>query len=589
LKTLVTEMPITIQENNNEIVIKKLSIELERNSHFDTKVTETGVNWFYSETLELDHNVNLLTIRQNYGIGCHVIHQYFVQSGMDGLLLAAQSCISDSGWVESQAFEDDTGICFYRLTAELYDDTVITHMGQYNRSQMPEKPWLELIDCIQEFVSFYGFGQLLSANDFMNASMPGDIKYCSIEFAEFGITFYYQTDDDTIGVGDSVVVPFGKNNNERLGVVKVVGYFHPEHVPFPLDRTKKIIKKIDVDTSRESISVQNKYSRKLKGQDRKKHPAIVRFVGNPENYRQNKNGNERVSVLDQPLQFDRDGYSLNKGPIFSHEIENNGNPIEYVNCFNVGTLYPAYFLEFWQGERSSLHVKNNLDEITGFNQIEDFEIIEDLDHVLNKNEAIVRCSTHKFDGKEFSLNYGKEYIAIGVTDKQFSDLDYLVMDESSDCYFYSSDYFEIVRDPFELLDKSNGQYVYDWASRFESQDPICPVCEKHLFDEPDDFDICPICGWENDGLQRDQRDYWGGANDLSVNESKIVHSLLRDKANENKVTEILDAFKQRHVEIMFKYRGIDYRTEQGEKCISELSQSHRDFISELEKLLETLL
>jgi len=83
---------------------------------------------------------------------------------------------------------------------------------------------------------------------------------------------------------------------------------------------------------------------------------------------------------------------------------------------------------------------------------------------------IVRCITHKFDDKVFGLNYGNEYIAIGVTDKQFSDFGYLVMDESHDCYFYSSDYFEVVSDPYGLLDKASGQYVYDWSSLFYDGD-----------------------------------------------------------------------------------------------------------------------
>ena len=29
----------------------------------------------------------------------------------------------------------------------------------------------------------------------------------------------------------------------------------------------------------------------------------------------------------------------------------------------------------------------------------------------------------------------------------------------------------------------------------------CPVCGKYEFPEENSFDICPICGWENDGVQ----------------------------------------------------------------------------------------
>lgn len=50
---------------------------------------------------------------------------------------------------------------------------------------------------------------------------------------------------------------------------------------------------------------------------------------------------------------------------------------------------------------------------------------------------------------------------------------------------------------------------------------ICPVCGKHTFEEDDNFEICPICGWEDDGVQRDDPDYEGGANGVSLNQYKV--------------------------------------------------------------------
>lgn len=49
---------------------------------------------------------------------------------------------------------------------------------------------------------------------------------------------------------------------------------------------------------------------------------------------------------------------------------------------------------------------------------------------------------------------------------------------------------------------------------------LCPCCEKHYFDEFDDYDICPVCDWENDGLQNNHPDFRGGANDMSLNEAR---------------------------------------------------------------------
>lgn len=134
----------------------------------------------------------------------------------------------------------------------------------------------------------------------------------------------------------------------------------------------------------------------------------------------------------------------------------------YSGKFTHGKIYDAYFLEFWQGERKSLHVRGNDGKISDFNSIDDFEIIEDRDNVLNNYEAIVRCINHKFDDQLFDLNFGKEYRTIGIIDSDTMGFCYLVMDESYDCYFYSPEFFEIVADPYNLLDRENGQHVYMW-------------------------------------------------------------------------------------------------------------------------------
>ena len=48
---------------------------------------------------------------------------------------------------------------------------------------------------------------------------------------------------------------------------------------------------------------------------------------------------------------------------------------------------------------------------------------------------------------------------------------------------------------------------------------LCPVCKKHYFSCINSYEICPICGWEDDKVQRLNPDYAGGANKLSLNET----------------------------------------------------------------------
>ena len=48
----------------------------------------------------------------------------------------------------------------------------------------------------------------------------------------------------------------------------------------------------------------------------------------------------------------------------------------------------------------------------------------------------------------------------------------------------------------------------------------CPVCSEYEYEEDNDFDICDICGWENDGVQLDDPNYRGGANRVCLNEAR---------------------------------------------------------------------
>lgn len=64
------------------------------------------------------------------------------------------------------------------------------------------------------------------------------------------------------------------------------------------------------------------------------------------------------------------------------------------------------------------------------------------------------------------------------------------------------------RNPF--ADCCNDGYLRNLCWKIGSTQ-ICPVCNKYNFD--DDYDICPYCGWENEGFY-----YGSGANDKPLEE-----------------------------------------------------------------------
>ena len=48
----------------------------------------------------------------------------------------------------------------------------------------------------------------------------------------------------------------------------------------------------------------------------------------------------------------------------------------------------------------------------------------------------------------------------------------------------------------------------------------CPVCGEYEFETEDNYEICEICGWENEKFQTDHPDEAECANDICLNEAK---------------------------------------------------------------------
>lgn len=46
----------------------------------------------------------------------------------------------------------------------------------------------------------------------------------------------------------------------------------------------------------------------------------------------------------------------------------------------------------------------------------------------------------------------------------------------------------------------------------------CPCCGQKTLESEHMFDICPVCGWEDDNVQFSNPDFRGGANFFSLNE-----------------------------------------------------------------------
>jgi len=68
--------------------------------------------------------------------------------------------------------------------------------------------------------------------------------YCSVAFSEDGKTYYYFTDDESIQIGDRVIVQVGTDYKEATGTVVAVERFDKAEVPLPLEKIKRILRKV---------------------------------------------------------------------------------------------------------------------------------------------------------------------------------------------------------------------------------------------------------------------------------------------------------------------------------------------------------
>lgn len=65
--------------------------------------------------------------------------------------------------------------------------------------------------------------------------------------------------------------------------------------------------------------------------------------------------------------------------------------------------------------------------------------------------------------------------------------------------------------------------MFSFYRFFHKKQYLCPVCGEYYFGERNAFEICPVCGWEDDPVQREDPDFEGGANELSLNQYRIKY------------------------------------------------------------------
>ena len=88
-----------------------------------------------------------------------------------------------------------------------------------------------------------------------------------------------------------------------------------------------------------------------------------------------------------------------------------------------------------------------------------------------------------------------------------------------DMFLQRQDVYECIWDYYEEKDKwDTAPLLYKLEEMYGTVDHfLCPVCGLHDFGYVGTYEICPHCNWENDELQFDEPDLWGGPNQSCLN------------------------------------------------------------------------
>jgi hypothetical protein len=86
----------------------------------------------------------------------------------------------------------------------------------------------------------------LNSENKNSETKPQDDEYilCTVSIPKIRNPYYYLTEDETISIGDKVIVPFGFENSERIGTVTDIDFLVPEDMPYNIHEMKFIVGKV---------------------------------------------------------------------------------------------------------------------------------------------------------------------------------------------------------------------------------------------------------------------------------------------------------------------------------------------------------
>lgn len=240
----VEDQTLFVFDNNEFERIERITIDHE---HKKKIVAADGqvVTWNPTNHIVIDRKTDTIEYIYKIGTECDVTRKYHVAQGVSNFLdeLEYQNLFVEFEEKESDAIIPVDDEATYTATVDFLRGPSRIVAGRYDKQGLPID-WPEFIEDLYDFMSFYGFGEMFDEKQYGRTyRKTNDYIFLSVRFGEYGKTYYYLTEDDTIQVGDQVVVPVGSEGKERIVEVAKKEYYSSDRVPMPIEKVKSIVGK----------------------------------------------------------------------------------------------------------------------------------------------------------------------------------------------------------------------------------------------------------------------------------------------------------------------------------------------------------
>lgn len=240
----VEDQTLFVFDNNEFERIERITIDHE---HKKKIVAADGqvVTWNPTNHIVIDRKTDTIEYTYKIGTECDVTRKYHVAQGVSNFLdeLEYQNLFVEFEEKELDAIIPEDDEATYTATVDFLRGPSRIVAGRYDKQGLPID-WPEFIEDLYDFMSFYGFGEMFDEKQYGRTyRKTNDYIFLNVRFGEYGKTYYYLTEDDTIQVGDQVVVPVGSEGKERIVEVAKKEYYSSDRVPMPIEKVKSIVGK----------------------------------------------------------------------------------------------------------------------------------------------------------------------------------------------------------------------------------------------------------------------------------------------------------------------------------------------------------